>query len=1267
MRKILAILLIWVLFPLLLLGNSGTHKRTIQWSGIQEINTIEGEPLNMLRFIGSVNKYENFYLPSYFETLELNATCESFETIITNAVYEPLTAEEILLIENTSIISHEIVIEQSIGYDRKKPVALISFIPIRKNDITNQYERLIRFNIDIKEHSNPSRNFIYKSKSFKTESVLATGNWYKISTQSSGVHKLSYQNLADMGIPVSSINPKNIRIYGLRGGMLPENVEKFRYDDLQQAAIYVKGENDEVFNSDDYVLFYGESPDVWKYSTEDKLLHKHIHLYSNRTYYFINIDMGEGKRIPTKPTPTNPPNNFVSNFNDAIHYEVEETNLLNSGRIWYGETFDLYNDLSKEFNIKNLDKNYQINLLAKAAARNQSSSYFSFYVNNNKELHLTIPGVNISNINGDYAATRSDTVKFSTSTNNLTVKVVYSKPNSLSVGWLDYFTLNFKRDLAFNDEQLPFRHFSTLNSEFITEYSLSKANSNIRVWDISNTLNVKEMETTLNGTILKLISESDSLQEFIAFDGGSYFSATFVEKIENQNLHGVEACEMVILTHPKFRSEADRLADFHRDFDDMNVYVTEPSYIYNEFSAGSQDITAIRDFLKHLYDKAEQGNEFKYLLLFGDGSFDPKDRVENNTNYIPCWESYESLNPVGSHVKDDFYGLLDDGNDLFIDIGIGRFVTSTTEQAKDMVDKSIHYATSSEDVMGDWRNIICLIADDEDSNLHFGDAEDLATIIDTMHHAMNVDKIYLDAYQQVSTPSGERYPDARLDINNRVERGALIVNYVGHGGEGGLAHERIMTVNDINSWKNYNTLPVFVTATCEFTRFDDPERTSAGEYISLNPNGGGISLFTTTRATYAGGNYELNSNFYRHALKREDGEYLRMGELNRRAKNATGANENKFKFMLLGDPALRIAFPEQEVITAQINNISIEDSYDTIKALSEVTISGEMQDYFGNVLTEFTGTLFPTVFDKPSKFTTLGNDPASSPANFYIQKNALYKGKATIENGNWEFSFIAPKDIAYQYGFGKLSYYAKNELEDGNGYFSEVTIGGYNENAAPDNEGPEVSLYMNDHSFKQGGLTDESPSLLAYIFDESGINTVGNGIGHDILATLDGVENFVLNNYYEAELNNYQTGSLLYPFYNLDNGKHTLSLKVWDIHNNSTTAVTDFIVAESVDMALGELINYPNPFADKTTFSFEHNQVEQPLNIIIRIYSLDGRLVRTLTDIYYAGGYRYKSIEWDGTSDNGSKLNSGLYVYKLLVRNYDGTIVDKTNKLVIQK
>jgi len=922
----------------------------------------------------------------------------------------------------------------------------------------------------------------------------------------------------------------------------------------------------------------------------------------------------------------------------------------------------------KLYELPDIDMTSQVHFRSEVAARSDLPSSFTFNANGNSILNINLPQTNSGNLNSDYAKARWDTALFSVNSPQIEIKVVYNKSLSSSVGWLNYYTLNFVNKLNFRGGQMSFRDIKTAEGYMVTEYQMNTNTQNATIWNVSDPVNVRKVDASYSGGKYTFKLESESLQEFVVFDGTSFYNPEFMQKVENQNLHSLSGYEMIILTHPLFQAEAQRLADHHYNYDGMNTLVVTPQKIYNEFSSGAQDITALRDFIKMIYERASENEPLKYLLLFGDGSYDHKNRGENNTNFIPTWQSIQSLNPVSSHVKDDFYGLLDPiPNDDMIDIGIGRFVVSTAEQAKNAVDKVIHYAVNTDDVMGDWRNIVCLIADDEDGNLHFADAEEVAFQIDTADQNINIEKIYLDAYQQISTPSGEKYPDVTQDINTRVERGALIMNYVGHGGELGLAHERILKTADVNSWSNWDNLPVFITATCEFSRFDDFERTSAGEMVFLNPKGGGVALFTTTRATYAGANSVLNKNFYRFALDEVNGKHYRMGDVIRLAKNQSGSNENTSKFALLGDPAVKFAFPREKVITTKINDISITHHTDTIQALSTVTITGEIHDNDGNLLSDFNGTLYPTVFDKPAKYTTLGNDPGSNPATFYIQNNALYKGKASIVNGQWEFTFVAPKDLAYEYGYGKLSFYAKNESIDGAGFYKAITIGGYNENVLADNEGPEVNLFINDENFMFGGLTDENPVLLAHVYDESGINTVGSGIGHDITALLDGNDSYILNQYYESALDSFQKGTITYPFFNLSNGRHTLSLKVWDVFNNSTTAYTEFIVAESSEMAIESLMNYPNPFKTSTTFSFEHNQADEPLNISIEIYSLNGQLVRRIEDIYNAGGYRYKSLQWNGSGEDGSKLNQGMYIYKLLVRNFDGTVSKETNKLVILK
>jgi hypothetical protein len=1252
-----------LLIPIFCFSEIQKYERKITWSGIQQISIGQNEYITIIRFEGSENDFNNDFLPVFYERFALSLPGENIRVDLRNKIFEPLTQDEINLLEYSEHFSNEIEIKSSLAFERKNPFATVSFVPIQKNELTGFYEKLISFQIEITYNAVINPNGLLKSTSFKSNSVLSEGNWYKVAVANTGVHKLTYQELSELGINVGAVNPKNLRIYGNGGGMLPENVNSFRYDDLQENAIFVSGEDDGIFDATDYILFYAESPHEWRYSASDKKLRNYPNLYADYNYYFLTADLGEGKRIQIQPSSQLDPTLFSTKFNDAYHYELEEQNLIGTGRMWYGETFDLNTSLIKELNFPDLDLNSEVHISVDVAAKSSSASSFSVFANNVNIMYLTVPATSSTNINSDYAKIKYDTVSFNASSSDVTIKIIYNKPLQSSLGFLNYFTVNVIRNLSFNGSQMIFRDVRTANHENVTEYTLSKVTSNVTIWDISDRINARKVECTGGSNQLIFRVQSDGLQEFIAFDGSSYYATELIGKIENQNLHGLGEYEMIIVTHPAFKAQANRLAEHHIEQDNMTVLVVTPQDIYNEFSSGAPDISAIRDFVKMMYDKASTGKEPRYLLLFGDASYDYKNRVANNSNFVPTWESTESLNPVGSYITDDFFGILDD--DSMVDIGIGRFVVASDDQAISAVDKVIHYSTNSNEVMNDWRNIVCLIADDEDQNLHFSDSEKIAHQIDTTNKNINIDKIYLDAYTQESTPSGEQYPKVTEDINNRVNRGALIVNYVGHGGELGLAHERILKVADINSWNNIDNMPVFLTATCEFSRFDDPKRTSAGEMVFLNSNGGGISLFTTTRATYAGANATLNKNFYAYTLKETDGEYMRMGDVIRLSKNSTGSLENTRKFVLLGDPALKFAMPEHDVMTATINNISILEAIDTLKALSSVTVTGEIQNYLGDKLTDFNGVLFPTVFDKPSKYTTLANDPASSPATFYIQKNPLYKGKASIVNGEWSFSFIVPKDIAYNYGFGKISYYAKNEDQDAAGNFMNFIVGGYNQNANIDNDGPVVRLYMNDENFISGGLTNENPVLFAHVYDESGINTVGNGIGHDIVATLDESGNFVLNDYYEADLDDFSNGIVSYPLFNLSNGHHNLSLKVWDINNNSTTAYTEFIVAESNAMAIEKLLNYPNPFRESTRFTFQHNQADQPLDVKIEIYSLEGQLVCSLTDQYFSGGYQYNSAEWNGTDEGGSKLRQGMYIYKVLVRNYDGSTSQETSKLVI--
>jgi hypothetical protein len=840
--------------------------------------------------------------------------------------------------------------------------------------------------------------------------------------------------------------------------------------------------------------------------------------------------------------------------------------------------------------------------------------------------------------------------------------------------------------------QMAFRDLASLGTGNVAEFQLGNANSAVKIWEVTDPTNVNRRNLSLQAATASFKVETDSLRQFIAFNGNGFLSAELNGQVENQNLHGLSQANMVIVAHPDFLNEAERLANFHTEnqTSQLSVHIVTPQQIYNEFSSGAQDVSAIRDFMRMFYQRSNSWIDYpRYLLLFGDASYDYKSRLADNTNFVPTYESPESLTPTISYASDDYFGLLDPTEGEWsssasdaLDVGIGRFVVRTAEDAKVVVDKIYRYEEldiddlnldhvctdgSSVAVSPDWRNRICFVGDDEDSNMHINQADQLAILVDTMYPEYNINKIYFDSYVQETTPGGQRYPEVSVDINNTVQRGALIMNYTGHGGELGWAHERVLGVSDINAWTNFSNLAVMVTATCEFTRYDDPSRVSAGELVHLNPNGGGIALFTTSRLVYSAPNFTLNRNFYLNLLVEQLWGPPTMGDVIRMTKVASGGNVNNRNFVLIGDPAQRLAFPLHRVETLTVNGEDINSLTDTINALELVTVTGRMRNRNGQTMDDFNGVVYPTVFDKSSTISTLVNDQSSSLRQFTLQKNLIYKGKATVNNGNFSFSFVVPRDIAYNYGLGRISYYAEGSGTNANGQFENFMIGGSNDAASTDDKGPDVRLYMNDQSFVFGGTTDENPSIYAIVADSNGVNTVGNGIGHDISAVLDDNTNATvnLNDFYQADLDSYQSGKVVYPFSQLSEGTHNLKLKVWDVYNNSSEAYTEFVVAESAQLALDHVLNYPNPFTTRTSFMFEHNQPCNSLDVMVQIFTVSGKLVKTINETVLSHGFRNDPIEWNGLDDYGQKIGRGVYMYQLRVTTPDGQKAEQIERLVI--
>lgn len=1277
------------------LSKSSPTLNTIKWGSVAEQDLPGIGKRSILVFENAQYDLHQNLLPIYVEKIKLPTGTSKASARIVQATYTALNESENQALKSSgadqrkNLLPDDMTPSVTVTWFRKQPYAYVQFVPIRKNNTTGVFEKLLSFSLELTPEENHNKKF-QVTKTYAANSVLAGGSWYKVAVATDGMYKMDYSFFKSIGMDPDSINPKTIRVYGNGGGQLPFANAGFRHDDLQENAIQVVGENDGKFDSTDYVLFYGQSQHRWNYNTADNRFRHALNIYSDSTYYFITTDPVFGKRVSAQSSSSSTPTHTVTSFNDYQFHEQEGVNLLKSGRVWLGETFDIITNYNFVFNFPNIESASPACARVEVAARADAPGTNFSWNAGTASSSFSIAQVNTSDIYGLFYRISSDTICFLPGSGSIPVSVSKTTP-SPSIGWLNHIEVNVRRLLMLDGDQTAFRDMKSVGPGNISHFTVSNATAALQVWEVTDPVNCKLQQGTFSGTAFDFTLGTDSLREFVAFNGQSFLTPQKAGEVKNQDLHGMGQSEYIIVTNPLFIKEANDLADLHRTKDNMTVSVATTEQVYNEFSSGSQDVSAIRDFVRMFYDRALDSTQLpKYLLLFGRGSYDLKSKF-NNTNFVPAYESLNSDSPTISYPSDDFYGMLDSNEGAWdltpdvLDLGIGRLPVRTSSEAGHVMNKIISYTnvpgtiesgnSCSTDIcygLGDWMNMLTFIADDEDGSDHAEQAESLATKVDTNYNNYNLDKIYLDAYQQVATPGGERYPDATAAFMRRMDRGSLIVNYTGHGGEIGWTHERFLEIFHINEWANKCKLPLFFTATCEFSRWDDPGRVSAGELTLINTDGGSIGLMSTTRVVYSGPNFTLNDKFYNHTfVPMANGQMPRLGDLQMLTKNDIGPSQiNQRNFTLLADPALRLSYPEYNVATTMINGAPVNVTQpDTVSALSTVTVQGEVRDKNGNVLTDFNGIIYPTVYDKAAKISTLGNDPGSPVIQFLLQKNIVFKGKASVTAGSFSFSFIVPKDIAYNFGKGRISYYAHNGYDDASGSFEDFIIGGTDTLATPDTEGPSVKVYMNDAKFVHGGITNADPKIYAVVSDSNGINTAGSSIGHDITAVLDGnnAKPYVLNDYYESDLDNYKSGTVRYPLSDLAEGNHTLMVKVWDVYNNSSSSSTEFVVAATAELALKHVLNYPNPFTTRTSFYFEHNKCCTTMDVQVQVFTISGKLVKTIQQQVNLEGFRSDPIEWDGTDDFGDKIGRGVYVYRLRVKALSGESSEQFEKLVVLK
>lgn len=1244
--------------------NSFSIQRTLQWESKPAEHVLtSGDVLEFWRFTGCTFGDEAPTLPVFAEQFPLDGYAR-IEVEVASVQWESFAKKASA---DDALLGNDLKVQATVEQERFKYIGRVRFVPVRRAG--SGFERAVSFTLNVRviPQAQPVKE---RGGPFTYTSALSAGTVYKFGVANTGIYKLDYNFLkSELGISnLDNIDPRTIRLFGNGGAMVPERNADVRPDDLTENAIVVVGESDGKFDAGDYILFYAVGPRPWFYraNANDPELTVRQHLYDFNAWYFIKTGDGNGLRAAEQGSV--PATYLTEEFDDFQRLEEDKVNLLDdyvsgtgSGKKWFGDYFLQTRSREYSFDFPNIVPGSTARLRTEFAGRCTLATVVRLTADGTV-LTRNINGVKVSDNESTYASLGVFQSSFQPDGDQVNVKIEYPEVSQQSEGWLDYIEVNVRRRLTMTGLVMEFRDKQTLTQDFAT-FRLAGLNGNVTIWDITNAQRpALQQKTQSGGTAEFGAATLGVLRNYVAF----YDNAAFPKpekvagKIANQNLHGIENVHMAIIYPSELEEQATRLAEHRRTHTGFDVALVNINQLYNEFSSGAKDPGAIRDFALMQLERAP--GKFDWLLLFGDGSFDPRNitNSDGNKDFVPVYETAESFDPIRAYPADDFFALLspEEGGSLSgkLDISVGRLTARSPEEAKAIVDKIIAYDKDPA-LLGDWHLRNLFIADDEDGNAHINQCEDLALVTSNSGDFFNNEKIYFDAYQQVVTSAGDRFPDAKAAITSNIFKGNLITQYIGHGGPRGWAQERVVDNNDIAGWENPNRYPLIITATCSFGGYDDYETLTGGEQALSKVQSGAIGLFTTVRAVYISDNNTLTDAVQKFLFKKVNGRYLTIGDILKEAKNSISSGfDNSRRFTLLGDPAMFLALPEYQVVTDSINGLAVDNTPDTLRALMPATISGSVTDTLGNVLSDFNGRVFVSVYDKAQTLQTLGQDaPSSTVRTFKVQRNIIFKGSATVSAGKFRIEFVVPKDINYAYGFGKISYYAENGTPlDAAGGDGSIVIGG-NANLVQDDQPPIVQPFLNTDAFVFGGITDNDPKVLVKCSDDYGMNVSGVSLGHDLTAVLDGnvLETIVLNDFYESAQDNFRKGQAIYPLRNLTPGRHTLAVKGWDIANNSGEGYTEFVVAEDGKAALDHVLNYPNPFTTNTWFQFEHNLAGQVLDVQVNVFSVSGKLVKTILHSTPADGYRVTDINWDGKDEYGDQLARGVYLYRVKVRGTD--------------
>ena len=1161
-------------------------------------------------------------------------------------------------------------VECHVGVQAKQAQLDVAFLPVVMRD--GKYYRINSYKlvVDKQPVQRSQRAAASSAGRYAASSLLSTGKWVRIAVEENGVHRITDSELKKMGFAA----PSKVRLYGYGGHILPETGLASLPDDLVEVPLW---------RENGYVLFYANGTIKWEYSG-GRYVHSQ-NVYSTYGCYFLTE--GDDAPMEFSKVALQPTTDAVyTTYNDYALYEKEKKSPCSYGRVLVdNDAFSSTASRAKNYSfaIDGATDSPAVVDLSFATSGEIASKVAVLYGDFNKtaEVGSLTVGRTVSGEVGKIAE-RKFTIPEGIAGKSTFYVVHVTDDNSL-VGYLDYLRLNYRRSLALRGANTLFR--GDMTDDGNARFDIAGCNANTRVWDVSSPSAIKELTGELKGTTYSVVAPANANSNLVAVNvAGTFPSVKVLGEVPNQNLHAIGQADMVIIvpSNGKFLPAAERLADAHRSMDGLAVEVVTAQQVYNEFSSGTPDVTAYRRLMKMLYDRAEDETDApKYLLLFGDGWYDNRlitFQGRKQDDYLLCYESQNSVDAIYSYVLEDYMGYLDDGEGSDhlrdkVDLGIGRIPAQSVADANAVVDKIVAYMQNKD--AGEWQNRVLLLADDGDDsmpNQHMKDADAVAAVFEQQYPSYIVNRIYWDDYPIEVSATGKRYPAVTKDIYNALAKGALMVNYSGHGSSNLLSHEMVWKASDMAAVKSPR-MPLWVTASCDIGPFDMGDN-SVAESAMMNANGGAIGLFTTTRTVLQSYNSVINKEFSKQLMQPVNtGKLIAVGDAVRTAKNnviALGSDRtvNKLQYVLLGDPALRLKYPKYRVVVDRLNGVDASNTVQ-VSAGSLLRVEGRVVTAGGELASDFTGVLYSTLFDSAVEVNTRDNTGLGS-YSYTAYNKTLFSGNDSVYNGRFAINMPIPLDISYSNDYGMLNLYAVDTafVSSAQGYFVNFTVGGTASDFVNDSVGPEIRLYLNSPSFVDGDDVNATPTLMVELYDENGINTMGTGIGHDITAVVDNDprHTYNLNSAFVPVVGDYTRGTINMPLNRLEAGEHTLTLRAWDLYNNSSLARITFNVDPTLAPGFVELKVNPTPVipGSQATFTLVHDRPQSEMDVRIDVFNVQGQMVWTNTERAVCDGNTY-SCSWNGTSQSGQPLSTGVYIVRAYMTEGGVTSSVKTGKFVV--